>query len=329
MYISERSLVGHLLCAATLMMAALAAPPVLHAQDVGQGRAVLVTGASSGIGLRMTEVLAENGFHVYAGARKAEDLARLDDMDNVQSVRLDVNVLVDIDAAVRFVEEQGRGLHGLINNAGVAVIGPLIEMTEEDMAFQMDVNVYGPYRVTKAFAPLLIESQGRVMTTGSISGILSGPFLGAYSMSKHAVEAFTDALAAEMARFGMAVSVVEPGNYNSQIGATLVQRMRDNEYDPDSSMFSEEMRRYMGRMTQYSEDPEPYDVAEAALDFLTSSTPKRRYMVVPTQPQAEVTIQKAIQELVELNQGHRFSFTRDALVEMVDEALARLEGGSE
>ncbi|MGI9628473.1 MAG: SDR family oxidoreductase [Longimicrobiales bacterium] len=327
MYVSERSLVGYLMCA--LMMAALAAPPVLHAQGVGQGRAVLVTGASSGIGLRMTEVLAESGFHVYAGARKAEDLARLDDMDNVQSVRLDVNVHDDIDAAVRFVEEQGRGLHGLINNAGVAVIGPLIEMTEEDMAFQMDVNVYGPYRVTKAFAPLLMESQGRVMTTGSISGILSGPFLGAYSMSKHAVEAFTDALAAEMSRFGVAVSVVEPGNYNSQIGTTLVERMRDNEYDPDSSMFAEEMRRYMERMTQYSEDPEPYAVAEAALDFLTSSAPQRRYMVVPTQGQAEVTIRKAIQELVELNQDHQFSYTRDALIEMVDEALARLEGGNE
>ncbi|NNF28374.1 MAG: SDR family NAD(P)-dependent oxidoreductase, partial [Gemmatimonadetes bacterium] len=262
-------------------------------------------------------------------ARSAEDLARLDEMDNVQSVRLDVNVLEEIDAAVQFVEEQGRGLHGLINNAGVAVIGPLIEMTEEDMAFQMDVNVFGPYRVTKAFAPMLMESQGRVMTTGSISGILSGPFLGAYSMSKHAVEAFTDALAAEMAFFDVAVSVVEPGNYNSQIGATLVQRMRDGGYDPDDSRFPEQMRRYMERMTQYGEDPEPYDVAEAALDFLTTDTPKRRYMVVPTQPQAEVTIRKAIQELVELNQDHEFSYTRDQLVQMVDEALAGLESGNE
>ncbi|MDH3222846.1 MAG: SDR family oxidoreductase [Gemmatimonadota bacterium] len=325
----QRSLVGSLLGTVALMLAALVVPPILQAQDVGQGRAVLVTGASSGIGLRMTEVLARNGFHVYAGARSAEDLARLDGMDNVQSVRLDVNVLEEIDAAVMFVEEQGRGLHGLINNAGVAVIGPLIEMTEEDMAFQMDVNVFGPYRVTKAFAPLLTVSQGRVMTTGSISGILSGPFLGAYSMSKHAVEAFTDALAAEMTRFGVEVSVVEPGNYNSQIGATLVERMQASGYDPEDSMFPEEMRRYMDRMTQYGEDPEPYDVAEAALDFLTSETPKRRYMVVPTQRQAEVTIRKAIQEAVELNQDHRFSFTRDELVAMVDEALAGLEGGNE
>ena len=228
-----------------------------------------------------------------------------------------------------FVEEEGRGLYGLINNAGVAVIGPLIEMTEDDMAFQMDVNVFGPYRVTKAFAPLVMESQGRVMTTGSISGILSGAFLGAYSMSKHAVEAFTDALAAEMARFGVAVSVVEPGNYNSEIGATLVERMQEAGYDPDDSMFPEEMRGYMTRMTQYGNDPEPYDVAEAALDFLTTNTPKRRYMVVPAQRQAEVTIRKAIQEVIELNQDHEFSYTRDQLVAMLDEALASLEGGNE
>ncbi|NNF29695.1 MAG: SDR family NAD(P)-dependent oxidoreductase, partial [Gemmatimonadetes bacterium] len=109
MPIPQLSLVRLLLGAAALVMAGLAAPPVLHAQGVGEGRAVLVTGASSGIGLRMTEVLAQNGFHVYAGARSAEDLARLDEMDNVQSVRLDVNVLEEIDAAVQFVEEQGRG----------------------------------------------------------------------------------------------------------------------------------------------------------------------------------------------------------------------------
>lgn len=314
---------------ALILVSVWSSPLPVFAQGVGQGRAVLVTGASSGIGLRMTEVLAENGFHVYAGARSADDLAGLNEMDNVQSVRLDVNVREDIEAAVEFVEAQGRGLYGLINNAGVAVIGPMIEMTEEDMAFQMDVNVFGPYRVTKAFGPLLMESQGRVMTTGSISGILSGPFLGAYSMSKHAVEAFTDALAAEMAGFGMEVSVVEPGNYSSEIGNTLVQRMRDSGYDPDNSMFPEEAEALMSRMTQYGEYPEPYAVAEAALDFLTAAAPKRRYMVVPTQRQAEVTIRKAIQELVELNQDHEFSYSRDQLVEMVDQALARLEGGNE
>jgi NAD(P)-dependent dehydrogenase (short-subunit alcohol dehydrogenase family) len=156
------------------VVTSLAAATAASTQD----RSVLVTGASSGIGLKMVEVLSANGFFVYAGARSADDLQRLDAMSNVKAVRLDVNDQDEIDAAVELVEREGRGLYGLFNNAGVAVVGPMIELEEDDMAFQMDVNLFGPYRVTRAFAPLLIESQGRIMTTGSISGVLSGPLLG-------------------------------------------------------------------------------------------------------------------------------------------------------
>lgn len=84
-------------------------------------KAVLVTGANSGIGLKITEHLSADGYYVYAGARKTADLERLDAMDNVGAVRLDVTVQDDIDAAVEFVEAQGRGLYGVVNNAGVAV----------------------------------------------------------------------------------------------------------------------------------------------------------------------------------------------------------------
>ncbi|MEM8710938.1 MAG: SDR family NAD(P)-dependent oxidoreductase, partial [Planctomycetota bacterium] len=161
-------------------------------------RAVLVTGASTGIGRRTAEHLAANGFHVYAGARKQADLDALNKLDNVEAIRLDVTVPGDIAAAVRTVREAGRGLHGLINNAGVVVMAPLTEVTEDDLHFQMDVNVYGPYRVTKAFADLLIESGGRVSTTGSISGMVTWGLGGPYTMSKHAIEAYTDCLAAEL-----------------------------------------------------------------------------------------------------------------------------------
>ena len=142
-----------------------------HALIAQDRKAVLVTGASSGIGLKMTEVLSQNGYFVYAGARKQADLDRLNAMENVQSVKLDVNKQDQIDAAVETVTKAGRGLYGLVNNAGVAIFQPLIEVEEDDMDFIFDVNVFGPYRITKAFAPLLIESKGRVMTTSSISGI--------------------------------------------------------------------------------------------------------------------------------------------------------------
>ena len=321
-------LTGRVIKAVALLFALLAmvtAQGVL-ASEQGQ-KAVLVTGATSGIGLRMAEVLSEHGFFVYAGARKPEDIARLNRIPNVKAVRLDVTIQQDIDAAVEWVRAEGRGLFGLINNAGVAVVGPLIELSEEDMQFQLDVNLFGPYRVTRAFADLLIESEGRIMTTGSIAGILAGPFSGAYSMSKHGVEAYTDSLAAELARFNVQVAVVEPGNYKSQIVASMVKRMQAGGYSAEGSRYGSMLNIITGPLDR-SQFKVPDDVALAALDFMTSDSPKRRYMVVPSQSEAEMTIRQAILELVQLNEGQQFTYSRDALVGMLDEALGQADPAS-
>jgi len=292
------------------------------AADVGQGRAVLITGASSGIGLKTAEVLAANGFFVYAGARKQADLDMLNAIDNVEAVRLDVNVQDDIDAAVEQVRTGGRGLYALINNAGVVLLAPLVEVTEEDLAFQMNVNVFGPYRVTKAFAPLLIESEGRVATTGSISGIVTWGLGGPYTMSKHAVEAYTDVLAVEMAGFGVDVAVVEPGNYKSDIMASMVERMREKGYSTEGSMAKERMDALLASPADRGQFKEPDEVADAYLDFLTSDSPKRRYMVVPNEQEANATIRAHIRRLVQLNEDQPYEFTRDELMAMIDEAMA-------
>jgi NAD(P)-dependent dehydrogenase (short-subunit alcohol dehydrogenase family) len=282
--------------------------------------AVLITGTSSGIGHRMTEVLSRNGFFIYAGARKPEDLARLEAMENVRSVRLDVTIQSEIDAAVEFVRSEGRGLYGLINNAGVAVMNPLIEAPEEEMDFIFDVNLLGPYRVTRAFADLLIESRGRVMNVSSIAGIVSGPYSGAYSMTKHGVEAYTDALAAELEQFGVQVAAVEPGNYRSKIVESMVRRMEAAGYSAEGSRYPSMLDLVAGPLDRSQYD-DPDDVALAALDFLTSAAPKRRYMVVPNAFEAEITIRQALTELAQLNEGHAYSYTRDELVAMLDQVL--------
>ena len=313
--------VGHVAPEGALV-APEAAPVETRVGTQESPKAVLVTGASSGIGRKITEHLAASGYFVYAGARSEGDLRELNAMENVQSIRLDVTIQEEIDAAVETVTEAGRGLYGLVNNAGVGVVGPLIEVEEEDLHFQLDVNVYGPYRITKAFSPLIIQEKGRITTIGSISGILSSAFLGPYSMSKHAVEAFTDALASEMALLDVHVSVVEPGNYQSRIFASLRRRMEENNQTFEGSLFEEQLKGRFSGPEDRSQYKEPDEVAEAVLHALFDENPKRRYMVVPNQGEAEITIRKAIQELVQLNERHKYSYDRESLIEMLDEALA-------
>ena len=284
-------------------------------------KAVLVTGASTGIGREIAETLAKNGYYVYAGARKQKDLDNLNAIDNIQAVRLDVTMQDEIDAAVETVRKGGKGLFGLVNNAGIFIGGPLIDVDVEEVEWLMDVNVFGVYRVTKAFAPMIIESKGRIATIGSISGILSGQFSGPYSMSKHAIEAYTDSLATEMAKFGVSVSVIEPGNYNSQIANTALKRMREKDYAQPGAHFADELKEWMDRPWDRSQYKEPGEVAEAAMHALSSEKPLRRYMVVPNEREASITIDQIIREMTQLNEWQAYSYSREQLIEKLDAAL--------
>lgn len=310
----------------SLALAALR-PAEAMAQAEPARKAVLVTGATSGLGLRMAEVLSRNGFLVYAGGRKPADLRRLDAMPNVRAVRLDVTIQSDIDAAVAFVTAQGHGLYGLVNNAGVSVLGPLIEIPETELDFLFDVNLLGPYRVTKGFAELLIESRGRVMNVTSIAGVISSPFSGVYSMSKHGLEAYTDSLAAEMDRFGVRVAAIEPGNYRSNIVASMVRRMETGGYSGESARYGAMRDLVTGPLDRSHFEP-PDDVALAVLDFMTTEAPKARYLVVPSQAEAGMTLRWALKEVAQLNQDHPYSYTRDELVGMLDAALAEVGQGA-
>ena len=302
---------------AAVLLAALSTVAIAQAAP----KAVLVTGASSGIGRKITERLASSGFFVYAGARSQADLDALNAIKNVQAVRLDVTVPADISAAVATVTKAGRGLWGVVNNAGVVVVAPLIEAEEKELDFIFGVNLYGPYRITKAFAPLLLESKGRVVNISSLNGIVASPMIGAYSMSKHAVEAYGDGLSAELARFGVRVSLIEPGNYGTEIGRNLIARMDTSIVK--GSRFEPQMRATINSMRQFENNPPPDEVADAVLDAMTSADPKARYLVVPVQNQAAVVFRKLMDEIVQLNEGHKFSYDRDALVKMLDDAIAR------
>lgn len=269
-------------------------------------KAILVTGASTGIGRKITERLAAHGYFVYAGARKEADLRALAAIPNVRAVRLDVTKPEDIDAAVELVSKGGRGLYGLVNNAGIYTEAPVIDTSPEEFDLVMKVNLYGPYRVTRAFAPLVKASNGRIVNIGSISGILNETGSGAYQMSKHAIETFSATMAQELAPAGVLVSIVEPGSYKSEIVRNTMTRSGTlNQKDVDD----------------WAKLKEPDEVAAAVESALSETKPKLRYMVVPDAEQAQDTIKAQIEQLVQLNEGQPYTYDRAALIKMLDTAL--------
>ncbi len=313
-----------ILAAAAVFVVMTGLMSVSVAEEGERQKAVLVTGASSGIGLKITEVLAANGFYVYAGARKADDLKRLDGMENVSSVRLDVTKQDEIDAAVKFVEDANRGLWGVVNNAGVALVSSLASGAEDEIQFTFDVNVFGPFRINRAFLPMLEASSGRTTTISSISGYIASDS-SSYSMSKFAVEAYTDSLAGEIAETGVHVSAVQPGAYKSKIRDAVLARAIESSEAGRLEM-DDETRKGLEEFAASNEGmKEPDEVAEAVLDLLTSETPKRRYMVTPNEEQAAATIKAAMKRTLELNEGQIYSYDRDELVAILDELLGAEE----
>ena len=303
--------------AAAMLVIALAIPGPAYA---GEQKSILITGASTGIGRNLAETLAAEGHHVYAGARKDADLAELDAIENITAVRLDVTKQDQIDAVVALIRDKGTGLWGLVNNAGVGGGGSIVETAIDDQNFVYRVNVEGVYRTTQAFAPLVMESKGRIATTGSIAGTLSWPGGSAYSGSKHWVEALTDALAGEMESHGVHVSVIEPGNYKSNIRRSSVARTLG--VDPNSDELSDEQKqRYQETAERELSLKEPDEVTEAFKHALFSDEPLRRYMVVPNAEEQGWTIRTKMAELVQLNGWGPHSYSRDELVKILDETL--------
>ncbi|TFH31412.1 MAG: SDR family NAD(P)-dependent oxidoreductase [Myxococcales bacterium] len=181
-----------------------------------EDRGVLViTGASTGIGAACAVGLAKRGYAVFAGVRKPDDGVRLQSEvgANLIPLTIDVTDQSTIDAAAQRVQEERRGrpIRGLFNNAGVSVNGPLEFVKPEDLRWQLEVNCVGQLAVTQAFLPMILESKGRIITTGSVGGFVTTPILGPYCMSKHAIEAFSDALRVELSPQGVHVVLLQPG----------------------------------------------------------------------------------------------------------------------
>lgn len=248
---------------------------------------VLITGASTGIGEACALRLAAAGMHVYAGVR--EDAAgaalRAQNAALITPLHLDVTDAESIVAAVATLEAQlgEAGLNGLVNNAGIAMGGPLEVLPMHEIRRQFDVNVFGALAVTQAFLPQLRRARGRIVNMGSIAGRIALPFLGPYCMSKSALRAMTHALRLEVDAWGIDVALVEPGAIatpiwkKSNAAADVMQATLQNDTLAHYSRHLEGIRRVIAKAEEQAISADA--VARAVEHALTAARPKTEYLV--------------------------------------------------
>lgn len=287
-------------------------------------QAVLITGASTGLGRVMAEHLAANGYFVYAGARKEKDVNALNAIENIEAVRIDVTVQDDIDAAVDTVRAGGRNLYALINNAGVLITGPSAEANIDDVKWLFDVNVYGVMRMSSAFAPLLIENSGRIINIGSIAGSVGFSYLGPYTMSKHAMEAYTEALHGEMAPLGVGVSVIKPGDYASNIWKFESENERLAAMKANGSPYADGFQGWL-EFAQTVEQGDPAEVADVALQALSDEPMARRYLIVPNATEMGWVMNNLVDRFADLNRNNEFAWTTEKIATELDAVKAKKE----
>lgn len=251
-------------------------------------KSAVVTGVSTGIGRAIAKSMIAAGWRVFGSVRKEKDAS-----DASAALGSDFTpLLFDVtdDAAIRREAAKvdlalaGRTLDALINNAGVAVAGPVAYLDIDDLKRQMDINVYGPIRVTQAFLPMLGADRsrqgapGRIVNMSSVAGKMASPFMSPYAMSKHALEAMSEALRREASIHGIDVIIIGPGAIRTPIWAKAdemdVERYRNTEYY-DYLVGMRDMMKSFG-----DAGLEPEDVGDLALRVLSTAKPKTRYPIL-------------------------------------------------
>lgn len=252
-------------------------------------KSVLITGASSGIGRACALYLDARGFRVFAGARRGEDAERLGSDLSGHSSPLFLDV-VDADSIHDCFETLSStvgesGLHGLVNNAGISVSGPIELVPLDDFRRQFEVNVFGQVAVTQKFLPLLRAATGRIVNMSSISGRLTAPLLAPYSMSKFALEAFSDGLRRELRPWNIFVSSVEPGAIDTRIwnkGLDAPENDPDRKTARERELYGDAMRALRKLAEKSRDNAVPAErVAKVVHHALTAPRPKTRYLVGP------------------------------------------------
>jgi len=252
-------------------------------------RSVVITGASTGIGWATAKMLLDRGFRVFGSVRQQADADRLKSEfgANFTPLLFDVTDEAAVLSAAREVRSAlgGETLAGLVNNAGIAVAGPLLELPIEQFRQQMDINVIGPILAVQAFGPLLGSDpelkgpKARIVMISSVAGKSGNPLTSAYSASKHAVEGLSESLRRELMLFGIDVIIVAPGAVKTPIwGKSGAAAAPDNSNSP-YRVARAKMLDFAKELSEIGLPPEK--IAERILEALTSPNPKVRYQIAP------------------------------------------------
>ena len=244
-------------------------------------QSILITGASSGIGEATAVYLAHKGFRVFAAARRKDKLEVLSGLGGgrITPLSLDVTDEASIASALETIREDGGDLFGLVNNAGVSVMGPFEEISLEEWRRQFETNVFGLVRLTQAVLPQMRKAgRGRIVNIGSITGRLAAPFQGPYAASKHAVEGLSDSLRREVQPHGVKVSVIRPGFINTPFGHQEQEAL--DQFTGDGGPYADQVRIFKDWHAKgHPNAPQPTVVAEAVHHALTAARPNSRYTV--------------------------------------------------
>ncbi len=251
--------------------------------------AVLVTGASSGMGKACALLLDQAGYTVFAGVRKERDASLLKQAASpgLTPVILDVTDERSIAEAFQLIRQTvgAAGLVGLVNNAGVGVTAPIELVPLEEVRRQFDVNVIGQVAVIQAFLPLIRAARGRIITVGSVGGKITIPFGGPLCASKYAIESITDALRMELRPWGIHVVLVAPSSVRTPAGDKLVanSEVMLNRFSPEGrARYATSYRTFVQSfLKQEEEGIGPEVMAESVYHALTAHTPRTRYPVGP------------------------------------------------
>ena len=246
-------------------------------------KTVLITGAATGIGLAVTKLLSKNGWYIFATAmpgQNTQDLLKYVPAKNI--IHVDLSNHISIKDLIEKVKSEGT-LDALVSNAGIAVPGPIEEVSPDDLRLQFAVNTFAPAQLAQGLLPLLRASKGHMIFVGAGQGRVALPFGGPYGASKAALAALTDALRTEVAKTGVMVSLIEPGAVKTNIlqssqvrSAALLQKM-----SPEArTLYKEPLEKVLNQSeVAFKTAMPPEAMAELIEKILSTKSPKPRYLV--------------------------------------------------